>query len=224
MAIIKLTDIRKTFPNGSEETSHVLRGVNLIVERGDFIAVKGASGSGKTTLLSILGTLLRPDSGEYLLDGQNVFLEKDCSSVRNSKIGFIFQEHRLLPQLTAMENILLPLLAKDETTDYQYEEFADELMEMTGISDLANHNASTLSGGEASRVAACRAMIMRPDIILADEPTGQLDAENAKNIGKVLMDINNKTKTTIIMVTHSDEMSLIANKTYLLKNGILFEK
>ena len=222
MEILKVENLTKVY--GKDSTKVVaLDHVSFSVEKGEFVAIVGASGSGKTTLLSILGTLLRPDSGEYLLDGQNVFLEEDCSSIRNSKVGFVFQEHRLLPQLTTMENILLPLLAQNKSTDSQAVSFAYELMDMTGIRNLENHNASTLSGGEASRVAACRALIMRPDIILADEPTGQLDAENARNIGQMLRDINTKTKTTIIMVTHSDEMSLVADKTYLLKDGVLLE-
>ena len=202
--------------------NHVLRGVNLTIEKGDFIAIKGASGSGKTTLLSILGTLIQPDSGSYLLDGMEITkLGVDYSEIRNKKIGFVFQDHRLLPQLTAIENILLPTLAYQKKSDDLQIDYAGQLMELTGITSVARQFPDSLSGGETSRVALCRALIMKPLLVLADEPTGQLDAENARNVALLLSTINKELGTTIIMVTHADETAAVAKKVLVLKDGII---
>ncbi len=220
--MIKLSGITKSYPDGEDRINHVLRSVELHVEKGDFVAIKGDSGSGKTTLLSILGTLLLPDSGSYLLDGKEMLIPGvDHSLVRNKNIGFVFQEHRLMPQYCAMENILLPVLAYQSKVDREQEEYARRLMEITGISGVAGQYPSSLSGGESGRVALCRALIMKPLLVLADEPTGQLDSENARNIALLLSEINKKLHTTIVMVTHSDEVSAVANNTLLLKDGVL---
>ena len=220
--MLKLSDITKKFPDGENSFNHVLRGVNMTVEKGDFVAIKGASGSGKTTLLSILGTLLVPDSGSYLLDNQEInAVGVDYSVIRNQKLGFVFQDHRLLPQLTALENVLLPTLAFQGKADDAQIEYAKQLMELTDISSVANQYPDTLSGGEASRTAVCRALIMKPLLVLADEPTGQLDAENARNVAQLLKKMNGELGTTIVMVTHSDEIADVANRTLTIKNGIL---
>ena len=220
--MLKLSGITKKFPDGDNSFNHVLRGVNMNIEKGDFVAIKGASGSGKTTLLSILGTLLQPDSGSYVLDNQEINTPGvDYSAVRNQKLGFVFQDHRLLPQLTALENILLPTLAFQNKTESSQIDYAKQLMELTGITSVTNQYPDTLSGGEASRTALCRALIMQPLLILADEPTGQLDAENARNIALLLEKINKELGTTIIMVTHSEETADIANRILTLKDGIL---
>jgi ABC-type lipoprotein export system ATPase subunit len=169
-----------------------------------------------------LGTLLLPDSGSYVLDNQEINTPGvDYSVVRNQKIGFVFQDHRLMPQLTALENILLPTLAFFNKTEKSQIDYAKQLMELTGISSVANQYPDTLSGGEACRVAVCRALIMKPLLILADEPTGQLDAENARNIALLLKKINQELGTTIVMVTHSDEVSNVTNKILILKDGVL---
>jgi ABC-type lipoprotein export system ATPase subunit len=218
--MFKISEITKKYPDGNNSYNHVLRGVNLSIEKGDFIAIKGASGSGKTTLLSILGTLLQPDSGSYVLDGLEMNTPGvDYSTIRNQKIGFVFQDHRLMPQLTALENILLPTLAFQNKTEDSQIDYAKQLMELTGITSVAKQYSETLSGGEANRVALCRALIMKPLLVLADEPTGELDAENARNAALLLKKVNNELGTTIVMVTHSDETAAIAHRIVTLQNG-----
>ena len=192
------------------------------IEKGGFVAVKGASGSGKTTLLSILGTLVQPDSGSYLLDGMEIYTPGvDYAKVRNQKLGFVFQDHRLMPQLKALENILLPTLAFQNNATESQIEYAKQLMDLTGITLVAKQYPETLSGGEANRVALCRALIMKPLLVLADEPTGQLDAENARNAALLLSKVNKELSTTMIMVTHSDEMAAVAHSVFVLQEGVL---
>ena len=222
MALIEMTGIRKHFRDGSERLNEVLRGIDLTVERGDFLAIKGASGSGKTTLLSVLGLLIRPDGGEYRLDGNCLFEdEADDARTRNQRIGFVFQDHRLLPQYTVLENILLPTLAYQATSKREQMEQALGLMRSTGIEALADRYPAGLSGGESSRVALCRALIMNPALVLADEPTGQLDADNARAIAGLLAGMNQEMGTTVIMVTHSDEMASYAKQVKILNKGCL---
>lgn len=222
MALIEMTGIRKHFRDGSERLNEVLRGIDLTVERGDFLAIKGASGSGKTTLLSVLGLLIRPDGGEYRLDGNRLFEdEADDARMRNQRIGFVFQDHRLLPQYTVLENILLPTLAYQATSKREQVERARGLMRSTGIEALADRYPAGLSGGESSRVALCRALIMNPALVLADEPTGQLDADNARAIAGLLAGMNQEMGTTVIMVTHSDEMASYAKQVKILNKGCL---
>ena len=222
MALIEMTGIRKHFRDGSERLNEVLRGIDLTVERGDFLAIKGASGSGKTTLLSVLGLLIRPDGGEYRLDGNCLFEdEADDARTRNERIGFVFQDHRLLPQYTVLENILLPTLAYQATSKREQMERALGLMRSTGIEALADRYPAGLSGGESSRVALCRALIMNPALVLADEPTGQLDADNARAIAGLLAGMNREMGTTVIMVTHSDEMASYAKQVKILNKGCL---
>lgn len=222
MALIELVAIQKSFHDGDNRLNHVLRGVNLHVEQGDFVAIKGASGSGKTTLLSILGTLLPPDSGRYFLNGQEITNGLvNLASVRNRQIGFVFQDHRLLAPYTVKENILLPLLADATQVEAAAEARAEELMRLTRIERLANAYPATLSGGEASRVAVCRALIRQPFLLLADEPTGQLDRENAQNIASLFKELNQTLGTTILMVTHSDETSAYAKHILNLIGGVI---
>jgi ABC-type lipoprotein export system ATPase subunit len=223
--MLKLSNIHKTFQDGQNRLNHVLRGINLSVEKGDFVSIKGASGSGKTTLLSIMGTILLPDSGSYLLNGIELIDKNlDLSLIRNKQIGFVFQDHKLLPQLTAIENILLPTLAFQKKADDLQLEYAKQLMEFTDIKHITEQYPETLSGGETSRVALCRALIMKPLIILADEPTGQLDAENARNVALLLKKVNKELGTTIIMVTHSDETAAVANRILTLTSGFIHLK
>jgi ABC-type lipoprotein export system ATPase subunit len=220
--IIRLSGITKLYQDGNTHQNRVLQGVELSVDRGEFLAVRGASGSGKTTLLSILGTLLMPDSGSYLFDGKEMNTASvDHSIVRNRYIGFMFQDHRLLPQFTALDNILLPVLAYRQKTDEAAMAYARQLMELTGVSDVTGQYPDTLSGGEAARIALCRALVMKPLLLLADEPTGQLDAENSRKIALLLADMNQTLHTTIIMVTHSDEMAACAHRILTLKEGLL---
>ena len=222
--MIRLSNIQKRFTDGANSHNHVLRGVNLSIGKGDFIAIKGASGSGKTTLLSILGTLIPPDSGSYIFEGKEINIHiTDYSDFRNRKLGFVFQDNRLMPQLTALENILLPTLAFQDKSDETQINYAKQLMELTGITSVVKQYPDTLSGGETSRVALCRALIMKPMLILADEPTGQLDAENARKIALLLAKINKELETAIVMVTHSDETAAVARSVLLLENGVVSE-
>ena len=220
--MIRLSGITKKYPDGENSFNHVLRRVNMSIEKGDFIAIKGASGSGKTTLLSILGTLIQPDEGSYVLDGMEINTPGvDYSKVRNQKLGFVFQDHRLMPQLTALENILLPALAFQNKTDDSQMNYAKQLMELTDITPVAGQYPESLSGGEACRTALCRSLIMKPLLVLADEPTGQLDAENARNVALLLAKVNKELDTTIVMVTHADETAAFANRILILKDGVL---
>ena len=219
---VVLSNIQKKFQDGEGRLNHVLRGVDIEIEKSSFVAIKGPSGSGKTTLLSILGTLLQPDAGSYLLDGMEITAPNiDFAAIRNRQIGFVFQDHRLLPQFTAFENILLPTLAFRSKASNEAVDYAIQLLELTQISSVASQYPNTLSGGEATRVALCRALIMKPLLLLADEPTGQLDAEHARNIASLLSSVNKSLQTTIVMVTHSDETAAVAHRTFNLKNGVI---
>jgi ABC-type lipoprotein export system ATPase subunit len=219
--MIRLANIEKTYPDGKNRRNRVLRGLSLEVEKGGFIAITGASGSGKTTLLSILGTLIQPDSGSYFLNGQDMTACPADRRMRNRCIGFLFQEHRLMPQLCVQDNILLPALAHQARAYAAQQDYASRLMELTGISSLARRYPHTLSGGEAGRVALCRSLVMKPLLLLADEPTGQLDADNAKQIASLLSRVNRELETTILMVTHSPDTAAVAHRLLTLKNGIL---
>ncbi len=223
MALIELKGIEKHYDDGTR-VRKVLSGLDLTVEKGDMISVSGVSGSGKTTLLSVLGTILRPDAGTYLLDGTDVLEEGvDLGMLRNRKIGFMFQDHRLIPQYTAWENILLPCLASSDRTSAEDEAYARSLMEMLGVLALADQYPSTLSGGESSRVALCRALVRKPELILADEPTGQLDSDHAEQVAELLQKINRELGTAVIVVTHSDRLASMAPKRYSFKEGRLYE-
>ena len=220
MSII-LSNIHKSYQDGEGRLNHVLCGVNLAIEIGAFIAIKGPSGSGKTTLLSIMGLLLQPDEGSYLFDATEMNKPGiDYSFLRNKQIGFVFQDHRLMPQYNALENILLPTLAYNSQASKEAIDYAHHLLELTHIAGLAHQYPHTLSGGEATRVALCRALIMKPLLLLADEPTGQLDAGNAKNIASLLSAVNSTLHTTVVMVTHSDEIASVAHRIFSLKNGV----
>ena len=222
MSFIQLNKISLAYPDGESKTE-VLRGLSFEVCRGDVIAVTGPSGSGKSTLLSVMGALLRPESGEYLFDGVSInsLDETARAKFRNRSIGFVFQDHRLLPQFSAMENILLPALAEQRQTTREQEERACYLLEKTGIAALAHKYPEQMSGGECQRVAICRALIMKPELLLADEPTGLLDAANADRITDLLLSVNASEKCTLLMVTHSENVAQKANKVYCLQNGVI---
>ncbi|MBQ0024003.1 MAG: ABC transporter ATP-binding protein [Prevotellaceae bacterium] len=215
-----LNNIHKSFTDGASNTRSVLQGISATIEQGDFVAITGVSGSGKTTLLNVLGTLLTPDSGEYIINGTNVTLPGvELEEIRNKHIGFVFQDFRLLPQYTAKENILIPLLANASKVTAEQEEYAEFLIKTLGIEHIKNQTPSTLSGGEKARVSICRALINRPSLLLADEPTGQLDAENAEVIASLLQKVNEEFGTTIILVTHDSNIASKAKRTLRLANG-----
>lgn len=224
--MIRLENITKRFADGQREPA-VLDGLSLQVDEGEFIAITGESGAGKTTLLNILGTLIAADEGQYLINGEDPltpFRGKQSGrlcQLRNKVIGFVYQDHRLLPQFTVLQNILLPTLATKSSSTDEEQWRAVSLMGFMGIQHLSDSPVTQLSGGEKTRVAICRALINQPAILLADEPTGQLDAANAQTIATLFQQVNTKLNTTIIMATHSAEMAKAAGKIYRLEGGKL---
>lgn len=214
--MIEFNNITKRFADGQRELT-VLDKLSLQVDDGAFIAITGESGAGKTTLLSILGTLLKADEGEYIINGQKVE-EAQLNTLRNQEIGIVFQDHRLLPQFTVLQNILLPTLATKPASSEEEVKRAIYLLDFMGIGELKNSPVTILSGGEKTRVAICRALINQPSLLLADEPTGQLDADNAQIIAQLFQKVNSELHTTIIMVTHSLDMAQAAHQTYTLSN------
>ena len=215
--MIQVKDIHKSF--GDLE---VLKGVNLKVEKGEIVAIVGKSGAGKTTLLQIIGTLDRPTKGQVLMDGTDVFAMKDreLAAFRNRHIGFIFQFHQLLPEFTALENVCIPaMIAREKEADYQAR--ATKLLTELGLKDRMNHKPNELSGGEKQRVAAARALMMQPDIILADEPTGSLDTQNKKELSDLLLQLRKQYGQTILLVTHDKELAAIADRTIEIVDGVI---
>lgn len=223
MPYIELNNIQKSFSDGSGGVRRVLDGLNLKVEQGDFVAVTGVSGTGKTTLLNIMGTLLQPDGGTYRFAGECIPYDdaKRLLQLRNQQIGFMFQDYRLLPQLTAWQNMLLPTLAIRKKPSEKDIAWAEELARKMGVVEVLQQLPETLSGGEKSRVALCRALIMQPELLLADEPTGQLDSQHADEVAQWLKTVNEQLGTTIVVVTHSEKLASAANSIYELRNGKL---
>lgn len=221
--MLRLNNITRSFP----QRGTVLNNLSLEIAEGDSLAVSGPSGSGKTTLLNIIGLLDRPDSGEVLFRGDSIAgYDPDRSAdYRNRNIGFVFQDHLLLPYLTVRENILLPLLASagDRERFAIHEKYAGELMEITGISSLGNKYPFNISGGEAQRVTLVRALVNKPALLLADEPTGSLDTNNAEILGKLLVELNNGTGVTMILATHSLSLAGKMKRQLVLTEGKLVE-
>lgn len=213
------TDLVKEF-QAPNQPLRILDNVSAELNRGENLAVIGPSGSGKSTFLHIAGTLDSPTSGTVELNGNDLskLAEKDLASFRNQNIGFIFQEHHLLPQLSALENVLIPIVANGET-DSQSVEQAKSLLEKVGLSDRMTHRPGSLSGGERQRVAVARAMIRSPVLLLADEPTGSLDQANAEKVGQLLLDLQQEHNSILICVTHSEKLAGLFQKQVKLENG-----
>jgi lipoprotein-releasing system ATP-binding protein len=200
----------------------VLKGVNLHIKKGEFVSIVGSSGAGKTTLLQILGTLENPTYGEAIIDGTDItkLNDKDLSEFRNKNIGFVFQFHNLLAEFTALENVCLPAFIKGENKK-EVEKRAMELLTLLNIENRSSHKPSELSGGEQQRVAVARALINSPSIILADEPSGNLDSKNAKELHNLLLKLNKERNQTIVVVTHNNELANITNRKLEIRDGII---
>ena len=216
----KVSDIVKIYKNGSMELK-VLKGLNLSVSEGEYVAFMGPSGSGKSTLMNILGCLDSLTSGTYILDNQDVSTIKGnaLAEIRNKKIGFVFQFHYLLNEFTALENVMMPSLINKNMTHEKAKKKAKELLSLVNLSNRTKHKPMELSGGEKQRVAIARAMMNDPDIILADEPTGNLDTETSNIINDLFIKINKERQQSIIIVTHSLELANLAKYKYKIENG-----
>ncbi|MCC9604004.1 ABC transporter ATP-binding protein [Stieleria sp. JC731] len=223
MTTLHVEHLRRTFQSAGEPL-HVLRDVNMDVTGGQSLAIVGPSGSGKSTLLQILGTLDRPDAGTVKVDGEDPFLldDKQVAHWRNQKIGFIFQDHHLLPHLSVIENVLVPTLAGGRATDPLVER-AHELLQSVGLAERIEHLPSMLSGGERERVAIARALLMSPSLILADEPTGNLDRRTAESVTEVLQSLQKQNGSILICVTHSETLANAMDRRFELLDGKLVE-
>ncbi len=200
----------------------VLRDVSLHLDRGESLAVMGPSGSGKSTLLHLLGTLDRPTRGTVHLDGQDPFAlpEPALADFRNRHVGFVFQDHHLLPQCTVLENVLIPTLVNNSTAA-DVEKWAKELLERVGLMGRLDHRPAELSGGERQRVALARALVLRPVLLLADEPTGNLDRASARSVGELLLELHSEQRTILVVVTHSPELAKLFPKSMEMADGVL---
>jgi putative ABC transport system ATP-binding protein len=217
-AVIRVEDVHKYYELG-ETRVHALRGISVEVQRGEFVAVMGASGSGKSTFMNILGCLDRPSSGRYLLEGVDVSEhdKKALALIRNQKIGFVFQGFNLLARTTALENTELPTLYSKISKEERHGRAAEALA-MVGLADRAEHFPSQMSGGQQQRVAVARALVNRPSILLADEPTGNLDSRTSVEIMEVFQDLNDKG-LTIVMVTHEHDIAQFAKRVLVFRDG-----
>ena len=218
--IIKIKGITRDFPLG-QETVYVLKGIDLIINKGEYVALMGPSGSGKSTLMNILGCLDTPTGGSYILNNKDVsqMSDNELAEVRNKEIGFVFQTFNLMPRTTALENVALPLIyAGKSKTDRNIR--AEEVLKQVGLSDRMDHKPNQLSGGQRQRVAVARALVNNPSIILADEPTGNLDSVTSLEIMKLFDDIH-ANGNTVLVVTHEEDIAAHAHRIIRLKDGLV---
>ena len=221
--LIELRNIYKTYQLG-EVSLPVLKGISLEIAQGEMVTLMGASGSGKSTLMHILGCLDHPTKGEYWLDGQEVSQldAKERARLRNRTIGFVFQNFNLLPRTTALENVIMPLsYTKEGLTEHQKKKRASEMLEKVGLSDRSHHHPAQLSGGEQQRVAIARSLINYPHVLLADEPTGNLDSRTSEEILDMFRQLNQNDGITIILVTHDPGVAHHARRTVRIKDGLI---
>ena len=222
--LLQLQNITKGYGEpGMHSYRPVLKELNLGVEKGDKISIVGPSGSGKTTLLNLIGALDSPEEGKVLFNEKDLtgFSKSELANFRNQNLGFIFQLHHLLPQLTLMENVLLPLLPQSNSVSDEQKKWAEHLIKKVGIWEQRNQKPSQMSGGECQRTAVVRAMVNKPELLLADEPTGALDEENAKALTELLIKLSDEEGITLITVTHAADLADQMDKKYTLKNGKL---
>lgn len=213
--MIEIRGIKKSFG-----TLEVLKGIDLDIERGKIVSIVGASGAGKTTLLQIMGTLDKPDSGSVVIDGVNVMKLSDakCSAFRNKHMGFVFQFHQLLPEFSALENVMMPALIGG-VSRREAKRRAEELLAFMGLSDRASHKPNELSGGEKQRVAVARALVNKPDVVFADEPSGSLDTQNKQELHRLFFDLRDQFGQTFVIVTHDEQLADIADRKICMQDG-----
>ena len=222
--LLQLQNITKGYGEpGTHSYRPVLKELDLEVDKGEKIAIVGPSGSGKTTLLNLVGALDQPEKGIILFDGKEItgYSKTELANFRNKHLGFIFQLHHLMPQLTLIENVLLPLLPQGKSISKENKEWAEHLIQKVGIWEQREQKPSQLSGGECQRTAVVRALINKPELLLADEPTGALDEENANALTELLVNLSDEEGVTLISVTHAAALADRMDKKYTLKNGIL---
>jgi len=221
--IIKLVDVWKIYQMGNVEVPAV-RGLNVEIHPREFVAIMGPSGSGKSTTMNMVGCLDVPTKGEIYLSGQNIahLSESDLAQIRGKKIGFIFQQFNLMPSLTALENVMMPMIFQDVLAD-EREKRAAELLKRVGLGDRMHHKPSELSGGQQQRVAIARSLANNPEVVLGDEPTGNLDSETGVEVVGMLKELHEKEGKTIIMVTHDPEIAQHAQRIIKLRDGRLYE-
>jgi len=222
--LLHLQNISKGYgQQGTHSYREVLKDLNLELKQGEKVAIIGPSGSGKTTLLNLIGALDLPENGKIIFEGKDItgYSKTELADFRNKHLGFIFQLHYLMPQLTLWENVLLPLLPQENKISKEQKEWAELLIKKVGIWEQRNQKPSEMSGGECQRTAVVRALINKPKLILADEPTGALDEENASALSELLIRLSDEEKVTLVTVTHSTELAAKMDKKYILKNGKL---
>ena len=218
--MIQVRNIKKSF--GSLE---VLKGIDLDIERGKIVSIVGASGAGKTTLLQIMGTLDKPDCGSVIIDGVDVMKLSDAkrSTFRNRHMGFVFQFHQLLPEFTALENVMMPALIGG-TSKREAKKRAEELLAFMGLSDRASHKPNELSGGEKQRVAVARALVNKPDVVFADEPSGSLDTHNKEELHRLFFDLRDQMGQTFVIVTHDEQLAVLADQKISMQDGLIIQE
>lgn len=217
--MIQLKNVSKTYTSNGQKSVQALKSANLVIKKGEFVAIVGASGSGKSTMMNILGMLDQPSEGEYYFENKGVhtLTEDELAAIRNKKIGFVFQRFHLLPKTTALENVELPLLYSDKKN---IRELALNALKQVGLSDRATHRANELSGGQQQRVAIARALVNEPEIIFADEPTGNLDSAAGQEIIKIFQALNKDGKT-IVLITHDASVATFAHRTIRIQDGMV---